>query len=219
MTVERVLYYACLLLSAIMALVNINALKKRRLSLFIPYLWLVLFQELTLVFIFPKMQTGIVYNFYRPISTCFYAYIFYHIPFNTIRIRKAILWMLSVYLVVTILIYSFLQGVSIYNRFVSFAGGFIITCWAIFFLYRYFHVDSVEEEKKWQPMIWITFGLVLYYPIVNIAFGFYLYIGKYDVHLYNVKLYNIIPRVMSIFMYGFFAYAFYLCRQKKLDLS
>src|SRR5215216_435128 len=100
MTVERVLYYVCLLLSAVTGLINIKALKSRQLLLFVPYLWLILFQELSLVFIFTKMTTGIVYNIYRPVSTCLFAFFFYRIPFNTAQIRKLILWMLSVYLLI-----------------------------------------------------------------------------------------------------------------------
>jgi hypothetical protein len=214
MTVDRLVYHACLLFSAIMALVHIKGLKSRQLFVLAPLLWWVLIQEISLAYIILDSPTGVIYNIYRPASICVFAYIFYRVPFNTVQIRRLIAWMVGVYLVIVVFTFCFIQTVRIYNWPLSFAGGFVATCCGIIFLFNYFLLDDPEAEKKWQPLIWIAFGIVMYYPIANIVFAFNQYIYHYKASIAGTVLYNAVPRTMSIFMYSCFGYAFYLCRKE-----
>jgi len=210
------IYLASLLFSVIIALINKKSLESRRLSLFIPYLSLVFIQELS-VFIFrqydSKSSTALIYNLYRPVSACFFAWIFYQIPLN-FKARKPILWIQSLFLITTIIAYSFIAPITAYNRFLSFVGGFVITLYGIFFLFNYFNLDDTIEEKKWRPVTWIATGLVIFYPIVNISFVLYKYINAIKATIFGSLLSNAMPMLMSIFMYSCFAYAFYLCKKK-----
>jgi hypothetical protein len=209
-------YLASLLFSAIIAFVNRKALESRQLSLFIPYLSLVFLQELS-VFIFrqydSKSSTALIYNIYRPVSTCFLAWVFYQIPVN-FKARKPILWIQSLFLISTIITFLFFASIRSYNRFLSFLGGFVITLYGIFFLFNYFNLDDTIEEKKWRPVIWIATGLVIFYPVVNISLVLYKYINAIKATMFGSMLSNSIPMLMSIFMYSCFAYAFYLCKKK-----
>jgi hypothetical protein len=64
------------------------------------------------------------------------------------------------------------------------------------------------------PVIWITIGIVVFYPVVNISFAFYTHLVSYRSDFLGIKLYKVIPQLMSIFMYSCFNYAFYLCKKK-----
>lgn len=210
------LYLGCLLLSAIMALVNIKYLKSRQLLIFIPYLFLVFIQEL-IVFISLTFEsfgsTALIYNVYRPVSACFYAVFFYFIPSNK-PVRKLIQWMLLINLVFVAVIFLFIQSIKQYNSYLSLASGFVISCCGILFLFNYFNLDSLIEEKKWRPVVWISTGLVIFYPVVNIVFAFYFHILAVQATIFDTPLHQAVPRIMSIFMYGCFTYAFYLCKKE-----
>jgi hypothetical protein len=212
-----ILYLACLLLSLIMAIANRRFLKSRRLLLFIPFLSLLFLQELGVFlykeFFFPGKPTGVVYNISRPVLVSFYALFFYLIPVNA-PVRKLIAWMLAVYLTVVAITFLFIQSIRVYNSYLSLASAFVISCCGILFLFNYFNIDSTEESKKWRPVVWITTGLVIFYPVVNIVFAFYKYIQAVEAAILGAMLYNAIPQIMSIFMYGCFIYAFYLCKKK-----
>jgi hypothetical protein len=80
---------------------------------------------------------------------------------------------------------------------------------------RYFNLDNSAEEKFWRPLLWITIGIATFYPVISISLSLqnYLTVGRYT--FYGLKVYQVIPQLMSIFMYSCFSYAFYLCQKKK----
>jgi len=210
------IYLACLLLSALASFFFRKNLQSRQLSIFIPFLFLLFIQELTLILCvlrWPKISTGIVYNIYQPICVIVMAAFYYSIPFNS-SLRKLIIWLLSIYLVVVIFTFAVIQPINIYNSYLSLAGGLVITCNGIFFLFNYFNLDNPTQEKHWLPALWITIGIVAFYPVVNISFAFYKHLVAYRAEIFGLKLYRIIPQLMSIFMYSCFTYAFYLCKKK-----
>lgn len=209
-------YVICLLFSALMASANRKFLKSRQINLFLPYLWLVFVQELLVYFYSlhnSENSTAIVYNLYKPITTTFFALVFYRIPCNA-PVRRLILWMLIVYLAITVTTFTLIQPIHVYNSYLSLASGLVITCCGILFLFNYFNIDSFPEQQRWAPVIWITIGIVSFYPVVNISFAFYKHLLAYRATIFGLKLYRIIPQLMSIFMYSCFAYAFYLCKKK-----
>lgn len=210
------LYLSCLLVSTIVATWFHRGLKSRQLFLFVPYLWLVSIQEWGL-FLAVKYKmlstTGLFYNIYKPICTSIFVIVFYRISINA-PVRKLIIWLYTVYILVTLIAFIFIQPITIYNSYLSVASGFVITCCGIFFLFNYFNIDNSVDERKWLPTILITVGVITFYPIVNITLAFYKFLLAYDASIFGIPLYQLIPRVMSIFMYSCFTYAFYLCKKK-----
>ena len=142
-----------------------------------------------------------------------FSILYYRIPFILIA-KKVIILLLTIYLVFTIVTFTLLQSIFTFNEYLGTAGGLLITCCGIFFLFFYFTLDDAKQEKQWRPMILITIGLITFYPVFNIAITFNKYLRDYEVSLFGIPLYNLIPQLMSIFMYCCFARAFYLCRKK-----
>lgn len=212
----KYLYLLSLLSSALVATIFRKHLKSRMLTIFIPYLWLVTLQEFTLHVVLsfdPNLRTGVVYNLYRPISAAFFGIFFYRVPFNA-PVRKLIVWMWVANIAIILVNFLFIQPIDQYNPFLSLANGIMITCWGIFFLVNYFHLDNFAEEKKWAPIIWIIIGIMVYYPIVNITLAFHKQLRAYDASLFNGKFYQAIPQLLSIVLYNCFTYTFYLCKKK-----
>lgn len=212
----RYLYYASLLLSVIVGFIYRKDLRNRQLFYFVPFLFLVFVQEISIFFYllkYPNATTGIIYNIYQPICTLFLSAFYYFIPFNK-PLRKIIFWLFTVYLIVTLFTFCYIQPVQIFNSYLFLAGGLVITCCGIFFLFNYFNLDNRTQEKHWRPVIWITIGIIVFYPIVNISFAFYKHLLAYQAKVFGIPLYNLIPKLMSIFMYSCFTYAFYLCKKK-----
>lgn len=210
------IYLACLLLSAVSASYYRKALGSRQLSIFEPYLWYVVIQEIG-VFLYLRLaqvpKTDLVYNLYRPITLCVFTWFFYHIPFNT-PVRKLIFWIFSLYISILMITFAFLHSAFKYNTYLSLAAAIVITSCALFTLYNYFNLDNQAEEEKWRPVIWIATGVIFFYPVVNIPFAFYEHIVKIKATIFGMSIFNFMPRIMSIFMYGCFTYAFHLCKKK-----
>lgn len=211
-----IIYLACLLSSSVIAFAYRKSLKSRQLSLFPFYLLLVFAQELItflLVKRFPSYSTGFIYNVYNPVNVLFFVFFYYRIPFNW-PVRKLIGSLVIVFLTVVVFTFCFIKPIREYNNYLSLAGGFLIAFCGILFLFNYFKLDNHTEEKKWLPVIWITIGLVAFYPVVNISFALYKYLRAYQATIFGMPLYRLIPQLMSIFMYVCFIRAFYLCSKK-----
>jgi hypothetical protein len=209
-------YLASLLFSALMALANRKVLRSRLLDIMIPYLFFVFIQEVFIFYYLRQWQgssTAIFYNIYNAIYVSTFAFLYYRIPFN-LRFRKLIILLTAVYLLTEVITFGFIQPIYQANGLLSFSAGFIVTCFGIFFLFNYFNLDSLSEEKYWRPALWITIGIVTFYPVINISLIFHRHLLSYQATFFGFKLYQLIPQLMSVFMYSCFAYAFYLCRKK-----
>ncbi len=212
----KYVYLAVLLFSAVMGFIQLKALRSRQLTIFAPYLALVFIQELCLHIYTqqnPGSSSAVVYNIYRPVSTSIFALFYYRIPVNS-SFRKVVLALLFTYLAATLITFGFIQSLYTYNNYLYLGGGLIITFCGVFFLFNYFKLDSPAEERKWLPVLWITIGVVTFYPVVNISFALYKHLQGYRATIFGLKLYQVIPQLMSIFLYGCFAWAFYLCKRK-----
>jgi hypothetical protein len=209
-------YLSCLFFSFFIGIIYRKALERRQLSLFIPYLLLVFFQELG-VFLYlnanPGASTAIIYNIYRPVSVGVYGWIYYHLQLKR-SYRMAIPWIVVIFLLTAASIFVFTKSIRSYSSQSSLAGGISLTLFGILFLFDYFNLDNDTEEEKWKPVLWITAGIVIFYPVVNICFAFYTDIFKKNAMIFGVHLYRAIPQMLSILMYGAFAYAFYLCKKR-----
>ncbi len=212
----HIIYLSIMLLSAAAGFFYRKHLKSRNLSLLPFYLLFVFLQELVVAILDYTsivVSTGFVYNIYNPITAIFFSFLFTSIPFNQ-QSKKWIFGLLITYLAAVVATFIFIQPIRIYNNYVFLTGSMITVLNAILFLFNYFKLDNRAEEKKWQPVIWIVIGIVIFYPVVNIAFSFHKYLIAYDATLLGMKLYRMIPQIMSIFMYSCFIRAFYLCQKK-----
>lgn len=212
----HLIYLICLLSSSVIAFAYRKSLKSRQLSLFPFYLFLIFAQELLAFLLIkqdPFYSTGYIYNISNPVQALFFASFYYRIPFNQ-PARKLIGGLMIVFIFANLVTYCFRQSIYTYNSYLTLAGGFLTTLCGILFLFNYFKLDNHVEEKKWLPVIWITIGLVSFYPVVNISFALYKYLQAYQATILGMVLYRLIPQLMSIFMYVCFIRAFYLCSKR-----
>jgi hypothetical protein len=211
------IYLASLLLSVLMAFVHQKTLRSRFLFILVPFLFYVFIQELGIYFYLqnrPSASTGIFYNIYTPVYVLVFSLIYYRIPFNAPS-RKLISWLVIIHFLITLITHAFIKSIFVLNGYLSLSAGLVVTCCGIFFLSNYFNLDNHVEEKHWRPVLWITIGVVTFYPVVNIAWAFHSPLMAKSATIGGFKLYQLIPQLMSIFMYSCFTYAFYLCKKKK----
>ena len=103
-------YLASILISVIFAFIYRHELKSQRLFILFPYLVFVFLQEFILYFYllrYPHATTGIIYNFYRPITVLVFSVLYLRIPFKLI-VKRIILLLLIVYSVFTLITFTFL---------------------------------------------------------------------------------------------------------------
>src|SRR5690606_2540936 len=210
-------YVGVLTASAIASAIFYRDIRTRRLGIMLPYLAYVSVQELALYFYSSPEMNSVIYNLYRPLTVIFFAMIYYPIPLMK-PFRKVILYSAIFYVVLTIINYAFIEPIDQSSRYIQLIRGFIVCFYGIFFLFGYFLLDNHEEVEYWKPLMWVTIGIVIFYPVTSIIAQLHIYLYENAATLGGLKLYTLIPQLMSIFMYGCFTYAFYLCR-KKVQIS
>jgi hypothetical protein len=184
---------------------------------FIPFLLLTLITELGGVFYKYVLDrnNAWLYNVYLLLQVAFFSVLYYHY----IRIpaqRKLILATSLIFIVAATGFYVFTGSWNSFNVIIFVTGGFMVTSFAVLFLLYYFSLDKTEEEAALLPLIFITTGVVIYFSVVSITITLYKYLQFYNSEWAGVKLYNLIPRILSIIMYSLFTYAFYLCSKRKI---
>ena len=209
------LYFFSIGFSAILAIVFRKSLAGRKLIILIPFLLLTFVQEIILesnkTYHF-FTSTSIPYNIYRPITAIVFFIIYYNIPFLK-SLRKLMTALFIFYMLLVLVTYFFITPITENNSYLPIARGLLVTFFAVLFLLRYFDIDPVGEGTYWRPMVWITAGIAIFYSVVTTSLSFQDYLSKQMV--VGMTLYQLIPRIMSIFMYGCFSYAFYLCKKLK----
>ena len=208
-------YMGALLLSALSSIIYRKHLPRWHLSIMAIYLPLVFVLEVytaSRLYIWPH-STASVYNIYKPVSVIVFAIFYYFLP-PVARFRKVIIGITVLYLLAVIFTYIFFTPLSINNTYLTLARGACISFFAIFFLMSIFLLDNPVEERFWLPVLWVTIGVLVFYPVISIAVGFEELLRNSQATVGGVKLYQAIPRLMSIFMYSCFSYAFYLCKRK-----
>lgn len=208
----QIVYFISILVSAIVALRFQDLIKSRKLGIMIPFLFWVFAQELTLYLLVDsssKMSNAIVYHVYRVINVIVFAIIFYRIPIMA-PLRKLIVILAALYILVNVMVFGFISPIQLPNTYLSLARGLVISCYAIFFLFSYFSLDNLKDEKYWTPILWISIGILIFYPVISLPLALQGQFASMNL----TALYRYIPQTMSIFMYSCFTYAFYLCKKK-----
>jgi len=204
----------CLLLSAVAAIVYSRFLGRWKLTIMTFYLPLLFLMEVyTAIRAANDKSNYLIYNIYRPISVIVFAFIYYSIPIMS-RFRKMIIGITLVYLLLLVIAYSVIVPIKESNTSLTLARGICITFPAVFYLIGLLLLDTVEEQRFWQPLTWMTIGVLIFYPVISMSVGFQNYLYDNNATVLGFKLYQVIPQLMSIFMYSCFTYAFYLCKRK-----
>lgn len=214
-TILYSVYTAVILLGLITAITFRKSLKTRMLSILIIFLLVTFIQE-SILYLYrhyiPQHSNVVVYNIYRPFSTIIFAILYSRIPIMK-PMKRIIISIAGFYLLANAVVYLFIHSIFEFNGYLGLLRGLFITSFAIFFLFRYFHLDDPEKENFWKPVVWISTGIVLFYPASSISLVFQKYLSEFTIIVAGFKLHQLIPQVLSIFMYSCFSYAFYLCKK------
>ena len=182
--------------------------KRIRIYVFIQELTLIILNSFSII-----ASNDLVYNFYRILTVFVFGYVYYSIPLMK-PVRKVILWVVFSYFLAFIIIYSFFNSMPNSSGYLVVVRSIFVSSFAIFFLLKYFHLDNRKEEEFWMPVVWVSVGIIIFYPVTGISLGFQKYLADNNATFAGFKLYQFIPQILSIFMYGCFSYAFYLCKKK-----
>ena len=210
------IYLVSILFSVLTAFIYRKHLASRKLLIMLPFLFLVFIQETVLGILAmysANASNSIIYNIYRPVTVIVFAFIYYRLPFMQ-SVKRLIAVIVAFYLLLVLANHIFFESILDTSTYMILVRGFFITLLGLLFLARYFHLDNLSEEKYWRPLLWITVGIAIFYPVTSISISFQKYLSHGDYTVFGFKLYHVIPRVMSIFMYSCFSYAFFLCRKK-----
>ena len=213
----QVLYYVSILLSVVLAVRSRKKLAERKLGIMLPFLVYVILQEATLRILTLSdtlVTNDIVYNFYRLLTVIVFMLVYARVRLMS-NFKKLIYITAGIYCLFTLLNYIFFESVFEASKYLPILRGITITFFGILFLLNFFQLDEGDREDHWRPLLWITIGVVVFYPVTSIVLNLQPYLRTQSATIGGVKLYNLIPRLMSVFMYGCFAYSFYICRTAK----
>ncbi len=180
--------------------------------LFIPFLAYTLLSEIFATWVWSG-NNGWLYNLYVLIQAGFMAYFFYHM-LNQKSLRLIIfISMLGFFsfCAIVFLKTSFLK----FNILVFSMDGLLMTCLSFLFLFFVLKVNDLSVIRRMQPALWVTAGILAFFPMVTVLFAVSDIIRFEKVRIFGVYLDNFIPQVLSLIMYGCFAYSFYLSKWRQ----
>jgi len=212
-----IVYLTCILICLIAAIIHRKELANRKVGFFIPYLLYIFIQETVfgiLSYTDPTFKTAVGYNLYRILTVIIFAIFFCRVNFMK-KFHRLITWSAAFFVVFSIVDHIFFEPITSASSILNLVRGFILIFFGILFLASYMQIDSRKIEQYWRPFLWITIGIVIFYPVVSIVIYLQTYLNAMSAMLGPFKLYQLIPQVMSIFMYSCFTYAFHLCRKIK----
>lgn len=194
-------------LSLLISVIYISKLKNYFMFAFVPYLFMILVVELLAKYLNVKhhYSTGWIYNLVNLFSHCFYAFIFYNFALQK-KHRKTIFMLTTIYILSALLYYQFasLQGLK---NIVIAVGGVLEVFFACLHFYHYLQNDNYVSERHFSSGLFIASGVLIFYSGITICFSLYNYISINDLRLFDIPLYRLIPRFLSVFLYLFISIA------------
>jgi len=146
------------------------------------------------------------------IESIFYGYIFYHLS-QRLLLKRIILFF------VPASVAGYFTGYILQDKnFIYFIpniviSGFFLATIALAYLYEKF-ADDDETFLISEPGFWIAAGVTLFYSGSSISFSLYDFILRHDLSIAGVKLYKIVPRVLSVILYVSISISLILCKKK-----
>lgn len=201
------LHYCFVLFSLLIAAVYFGKLRKSFLALFLPYLFVTLVLELFAVYLYQtyRQPTGWMSNVLNLASHIFYAYLFFSYT-RAYKHKRLIIVLTSIYLTGSLTYYL---STSFFNfsNYVFAAGGILQVILSCFYFYQYLQRNDSVKKQEDSSGLWIASGVLLFYLGTTICFSLYHYILFHNLGIFNLPLYNVIPRLLSMILYACIAVA------------
>lgn len=150
------------------------------------------------------------------VESIFYGYIFYVLNPDSF-VKKVIIFFVPV-LILWFLVSCFFLDTNHVSMFYFSIGdiisGFFISTIALFYLYNEFKNENMDLIT--EPGFWIAAGVSLFYSGESITYALYNIIIKYDLRLFGVRMYNMVPRILCVILYSFISVSIILWKKKKI---
>jgi hypothetical protein len=132
----------------------------------------------------------------------FYGFIFYNLIEGR-RSRLVIIFLMTLVIIIYCITYAFFDTryylTYFFKNLIFF--GFLISIISLIYLYQSFRA---EDKMTGNSGFWIALGVIIFFAGTSMVFSLYTFIIKNNLNLFGERLYKIIPRFLSVLLYGSF---------------
>lgn len=198
-------------LSLCVALYSYKRLKNSYMFWFIPFLGITFFSEVSSDYIYHTYQSSTywIFSILIPITTLFYGYIFYCLIKDK-RLKTIFNVLALIYLVANV---YFLATTDSFSTAIILISSVVLITLSCYYFYRCLLDDVDLNAFDVKSGLWFSAGVLIFYTGICIVFSLFDYIRAHHLTVNGVSLYNFIPRVLSIILYGCLIVAFFLWRK------
>lgn len=202
------------LFSLVVAIIYYPYLKNSVMKWFLPFLAFVFVGEIYAKYVgYVLLRSNIdVYSFITIVESIFYGYFFYTITRN--KIPKKIIFIFSIINISVSIISFFLIS---YNPSYLFTNLMFLSICFSFISLTYIYSKFVSEQAAYllgEPGFWVAFGVALFFSGVSVVFSLHDFSMKHNLTFLGIKLYHIVPKLLSILLYLSISTAIILCKKK-----
>lgn len=195
------------------ALYHYKQLKNSYMFWFIPFLGITFLTEVTsgIIYQICTCETYWIYNVLIPATTLFYTFIFYCLIKDR-RLKIPFVVIILIYFVANVYYFNISSG---FNTKFILSSSIILIALSCYYFYRCL-LDDVDLNAYYTKSgLWIASGILIFYSGICIVFSLFNYIRTNHLAINNTPLYNFVPRVLSIILYGCFIVAFILWKKPR----
>lgn len=201
-------------LSFAISIIFYRSIKDSYMKWFVPFLGIVFISELiNNQFYYLRRQTILIHYIIGITESVFYGFIFYKLSNRPIQKKSIIIFIIFSVMGYISSYFTFNTSITyfLYNLIIS---GYLLATIALIYLYTKF-VDDDETLLISESGFWIAFGVSLFYSGISISFSLYDLIYKNNLSISGQNLLNLVPRILSVFLYISISISIILCRKKK----
>ena len=179
---------------------------------FLPFLGSIFFGEI----LAKNTQFGTIINYLIGVTeSFFYGYMFYNLS-NKYFVKKIIIYFVPISVLGYLISFFFSNNKSVFFIANIVISGFFLAAIALNYLYEKF--DDDETILISDSGFWIAIGVSLFYSGVSIVFSLHDFIVRNNLTLFNIKLYKLVPRILSVILYLSISISIILCKKKNKTL-
>lgn len=159
-------------------------------------------------------DNNIAFNFYTPIATSIYFWIFYKMLDFRSYVKTIYFVTGALVLLFITLNFLFLQGHNALNSYSLVMTEFIKSILALLVITKLFREDDYDADIADNPHFWISGGILIFGVSTLFLFGLQqlILLNKMPVETQNIS--GAIMPIVTDLLYCSFCYAFYLCFKK-----
>ena len=196
-----------------------KSLKNTFLFWVIPYLAFILMAELGASYFKYHLHkpNGHIYVIISLVEFVFYSYLFYHFNKNS-KLQKVISVGSTLLVLPYLFLFFFFSDYKSYDFYLPVYTGFYLAIVASIYLYKISIKDDTEFALTKQVGFWVASGVLIFFSGISISFLLHSFLKNATIKIWGMSIYNFIPQVLSIFLYGCITIAIIVCKKKNQQL-